>query len=425
MSNKINLDIQYENPIIIFGCGMWGRFLFQYLKVRGYRISGFCDNNSELWEKQLYDIPIYSPIHCVKSYKEHVYIVACKNNSSEISLQLKEFNISEEQIKIFHGSLEHILCMRDMIFNARINVNYVVDDSLKVELGYKVIIKKSDLLKRHFRVLLDNELISKLALLNKNDEFDYLQEFEKYYGKYEVISEKKDTFKSKNSIQVLVACCHKDKNNLKNIRSTFLKPIQCGKKFTDIKMCDLSDDIGENISEKNGNYCECTALYWAWKNHWAKEVDYIGLRHYRRRLSITEEQLQSLSAKGIDMVLMEPTYVESFSRHFNKGAVKKLDWDILRQAVKEVRPDYYNSFIEFEQQHMICQCNMFVMRRNLFDEYAEYLFSILGWIDNYYSSLIERNDRYLGYLAESLTSLFAMHNRERLNIAYADMEILE
>ena len=41
----------------------------------------------------------------------------------------------------------------------------------------------------------------------------------------------------------------------------------------------LKDNTGDNISYKNPNYCELTAMYWAWKNI---DVDYIGICHYRR-----------------------------------------------------------------------------------------------------------------------------------------------
>ena len=41
----------------------------------------------------------------------------------------------------------------------------------------------------------------------------------------------------------------------------------------------IPDNTGDNISAKNPNYCELTALYWAWKN---LDCEYIGLCHYRR-----------------------------------------------------------------------------------------------------------------------------------------------
>lgn len=44
----------------------------------------------------------------------------------------------------------------------------------------------------------------------------------------------------------------------------------------------LRDNEGDNISYKNKNYCELTAIYWAWKNLKLDKYDYIGLCHYRR-----------------------------------------------------------------------------------------------------------------------------------------------
>ena len=82
----------------------------------------------------------------------------------------------------------------------------------------------------------------------------------------------------KTRVKILVACHKADPNIIKN---DIYFPIQVGKSLnSELDLGFQCDDTGDNISDKNGSYCELTALYWAWKN--IKNVDYIGLCHYRR-----------------------------------------------------------------------------------------------------------------------------------------------
>ena len=58
-------------------------------------------------------------------------------------------------------------------------------------------------------------------------------------------------------------------------------PVQAGRALH-APLAYTGDDSGENISDRNRNFCELTCLYWAWKN---LNEDAVGLCHYRRYLA--------------------------------------------------------------------------------------------------------------------------------------------
>lgn len=153
----------------------------------------------------------------------------------------------------------------------------------------------------------------------------------------------------------------------------------------------IGDDTGDNISPKNRKYSELTVLYWMWKN---SNADYVGLMHYRRYLNLSQFMLPSdchddllckyglkkenvlRIMKDVDIVAIEYTrsfsmYYDFASYHFPENMEMVLDY---------LREHYPKEFIGAGQVLMSKQlygCNMFLMKKEILDKYAAWLFEIL------------------------------------------------
>ena len=69
------------------------------------------------------------------------------------------------------------------------------------------------------------------------------------------------------SLEVYMAKFHKDRPINLPVLPDWILPIQVGKALTDIRVARLTDDTGDNISAKNVDYSEATALYWIVEEH--------------------------------------------------------------------------------------------------------------------------------------------------------------
>lgn len=232
--------------------------------------------------------------------------------------------------------------------------------------------------------------------------------------------------------------CHKP-SKVQN--TEVFKPIQLGCALNDFRLDNmLHDDEGENISNLNHMYCELTAQYWTWKN---EENDYYGFCHYRRYFNFSETEYgedpygniiesyitdKSLKKYGIadkevlklvsnyDVIITErkdislmPEKYESIYDHYARATLlHKKDMDTLIEIIEEKYPEYAKYAHEHLEGHVTSFCNMYILRKDIFFCYCEWMFSVLEEFCKrtdmkYYSTEALRTP---GHLSERLFGIF-------------------
>lgn len=199
-------------------------------------------------------------------------------------------------------------------------------------------------------------------------------------------------------------------------------PIQVGKANSSLDLGVESDNSGKNISEKNKTFCELTALYWAWKN--LENYKYIGLVHYRRYFSGLEldlkgkkiasqsELLADLAIYDVIVAKKRNYYIESVFNHYKNAHFVK-DLDKTKEIIEQCFPDYLSAFNQVMKGRKLHLFNMFVMSRQHFMQYCEWLFVILFKLEKQIdiSSYDDYQKRVFGFLAERLFNVWLVKNK--------------
>lgn len=196
----------------------------------------------------------------------------------------------------------------------------------------------------------------------------------------------------------------------------------------------VKDNTGDHISEKNANYCELTGLYWAWKN---LDADYVGLAHYRRHfttgghssdkksLIITGKDLETL-LNQTDILLPKPRnyWIETnYSQYVHAHHAE--DLDVTREILKEKYPQYIQTYDAYMKRTKGHRFNMFIMKREKFDAYCEWLFDILFELEKRLDiSDYNQNDaRVFGFVSERLLDVWLETNKYTFKeLSYVFME---
>ena len=193
----------------------------------------------------------------------------------------------------------------------------------------------------------------------------------------------------------------------------------------------IKDNTGDNISCKNPNYCELTALYWMWKN---SKADIIGLVHYRRYFSksmfskkmdkaISREEILKYLGK-YDVILPKPYYTYKKTVKEQYGIDHNIeDYNKLRNIIEKNTPEYIEAFDKVSNRRYFYNYNMFIMSKPLFDEYAKWIFPILFELEKNVNieNYSKYNKRIYGFLSERMFNVWIERHKElRIKTLYAN-----
>ena len=190
----------------------------------------------------------------------------------------------------------------------------------------------------------------------------------------------------------------------------------------------IKDNTGDNISNKNANYCELTGLYWAWKN---LDADFIGLAHYRRHFSsskrsgdkkdrvIGKDELEAILKQSKVLVPKPRNYYIETNYSQYAHAHHAIDLDTTREILKEKYPNYLKAFDSSMRKTIGHRFNMFVMPKDMFDSYCSWLFDVLFELENRLdiSGYNANDSRVFGFVSERLLDIWLMTN----NVSYREM----
>ncbi len=180
------------------------------------------------------------------------------------------------------------------------------------------------------------------------------------------------------------------------------------------------DNTGDNISDKNSSYCELTGMYWIWKN---VKCDNVGICHYRRYYSnedatriLRKQEYEDILTKydvitTRSYILLESAYANFATYHKSAGL------DICRNVIEEHCHEYLEAFDKCMLDSLMTCCNMMITRKSLFDEYCEWLFSILFLVENKIrpETISDTyNRRIMGFLGERLMRVWLMMQQVRI-----------
>ena len=237
-------------------------------------------------------------------------------------------------------------------------------------------------------------------------------------------------------------------------QNEIFKPIQAGCALNEIYLEEgiLTDNTGDNISSKNPYYGELTATYWIWKNYLKENpnIEYIGFCHYRRFFDFISKKATPNSFELTDYNIFTKNFSDNYKQEIIEQAVKGYDVilpkpmktantsvyeyyvsfhpkeiiDKFIEIVKSDYPDYTDCMENFLNGHEMCLALNFVMRKDLFMNWCDWIFDILFKIEKTtdltkYKTYNEIRSQ--AFVAERFFNVWLKYNIQKYNLKIKEL----
>ena len=158
----------------------------------------------------------------------------------------------------------------------------------------------------------------------------------------------------------------------------------------------MLDSTDDNISCENGIYGELAGLYWVWKN---ATSEYFAFFHYNKYLDIKENKaIEALNGHYDMIVAKQGTFIDHAFPD---------EYSAFLEEIRKYNSDFFDIYCKVLNAggsgHFSGQ-NMFIAKREIVDEYCEFLFGLLKHVrTSIGEGQTNPNDkRYCAYFAERL-----------------------
>lgn len=422
--------LEGKSPVYIYGAKNIAERIYPILKDKGYDVRGFLVTNPGTNPQVLFGLPVIHILNFTEA--ENAYVVVASKPEYRREIVNSLLNRGVYHIVMLHDTYVNMLQtqLSQTVVDFFKDVSYTPYYFEEVESNHCVICNLDN--PQRFKARIPSDWwfgpfmkIDKNLLIGNR----LADKYESSWGKFSEVGRAVGTPETDVAVQekcnFFSVRCHVDREIDMSEIPSYMTQIQAGAALTNKKICEITDNTGDNISERNKDFSECSAFYWIWKNQEKKE--YTAVCHYRRHLAISSAALLEEFEKGTDLINTIPTVMyPSVGEFFDTNFFFEKDRELMLEAIAKLFPKYVVDEYKMSKDQFYLANNIFVMKTEWFDRMCEFVFGIILYIDDYYREKgFVRQDRYAGYVFEYLYALFVMHNAEDLEISYSNMKFLQ